>query len=85
MTQLALELPESIFSALRLAPVDFVREMRVAAAVQWYAEQRVSQEKAALIAGQSRVEFIDELRRRKVAAIQLDTSELDAEHHVTRS
>jgi predicted HTH domain antitoxin len=79
MTQLALELPESIFSALRLAPVDFVREMRVAAAVQWYAEQRVSQEKAALIAGQSRVEFIDELRRRKVAAIQLDTSELDAE------
>jgi predicted HTH domain antitoxin len=79
MTQLALELPESIFSALRLAPVDFVREMRVAAAVQWYAEQRVSQEKAALIAGQSRVEFIDELRRRKVAAIQLDASELDAE------
>jgi predicted HTH domain antitoxin len=79
MTQLALELPESIFSALRLAPVDFVREMRVAAAVQWYAEQRVSQEKAALIAGQSRVEFIDELRRRKVPAIQLDASELDAE------
>ena len=79
MTQLAIELPENIFSALRLSPLAFVREMRVAAAVQWYADQRVSQEKAAEIAGQSRVDFIDELRRRKVPAIQLDISELDAE------
>ncbi len=79
MTQLAIEVPENIFSALRLPPVEFAREMRIAAAVQWYAEQRVSQEKAAEIAGQSRVEFIDELRRRRVPAIQLDLTELDAE------
>lgn len=79
MTQLALELPDNIFSALRMSPAVFVREMRVAAAVQWYAEQRISQEKAAEIAGQSRVAFIDELRLRKVPAIQMDASELDAE------
>lgn len=79
MTQLALVLPDNIFSSLRMAPTDFVREMRVAAAVQWYAEQRISQEKAAEIAGQSRTEFIDELRLRKVPAIQLDATELDAE------
>ena len=79
MTQLALELPDHVFSALRMSPVAFVREMRVAAAVQWYAEQRISQEKAAEIAGQTRVAFIDELRRRQVPAIQLDNTELDAE------
>lgn len=79
MTQLALELPDNIFSALRMSPTVFVREMRVAAAVQWYAEQRISQEKAAEIAGLSRVAFIDELRRRNVPAIQLDAAELDAE------
>jgi predicted HTH domain antitoxin len=79
MTQLALELPDNIFSSLRMSPAAFVREMRIAAAVQWYAEQRISQEKAAEIAGQSRTTFIDELHRRNVAAIQLDAAELDAE------
>lgn len=79
MTQLAIEVPENIFSTLRLPPAEFAREMRIAAAVQWYAEQRVSQEKAAEIAGQSRVEFIDELRRRRIPAIQVDLAELDAE------
>lgn len=79
MTQLSLVLPDNIFSSLRMTPTAFVREMRVAAAVQWYAEQRISQEKAAEIAGQSRIAFIDELRLRKVPAIQLDATELDAE------
>lgn len=79
MTQLAFELPDNIFSSLRMSPIAFVKEMRVAAAVQWYAEQRMSQEKAAEIAGQSRAAFIDELRRRNVPAIQLDAAELDAE------
>ena len=72
MTQLAMDLPEDVFSALRLAPREFAGEMRIAAAVQWYGERRVSQGKAAEIA------FIDELRRRHVSAIQIDISELDA-------
>lgn len=79
MTHLDLELPENIFSALRMPPAKFAREMRIAAAVQWYAERRISQEKAAEIAGQSRAQFIEELRQRKVPAIQLDEDELDAE------
>lgn len=79
MTQLAMDLPEEIFSALRLAPREFVCEMRIAAAVQWYGERRLSQAKAAEIAGISRSLFMDELRRRRVPAIQIDVSELDAE------
>jgi predicted HTH domain antitoxin len=79
MTQLAMDLPENVFSALRLAPREFVNEMRIAAAIQWYGEQRVSQGKAAEIAGISRIAFVDELRRRHVSAIQIDATELDAE------
>lgn len=79
MTQLAIDLPEGVFSALRLAPREFANEMRVAAAVQWYGERRVSQGKAAEIAGISRVAFVDELLRRHVPAIQIDAEELDAE------
>ena len=79
MTQLAIDLPEGVFSSLRLAPADFASEMRTAAAVQWYAERRISQGKAAEIAGLTRIGFIEELRRRKVPAIQLDAAELDAE------
>lgn len=79
MTQLAMDLPEEVFSALRLAPREFANEMRVAAAVQWYAERRVSQGKAAEIAGISRIAFMDELRRRNVPAIQIDITELDTE------
>nr|VFJ74318.1 MAG: Predicted antitoxin, contains HTH domain [Candidatus Kentron sp. FW] len=77
--QLAIDLPDKVLSALRLAPVDLIPEMRIAAAIQWYAERRVSQQRAAEIAGLSHLEFIDELRRRKVPAIQTDPGELDAE------
>ena len=77
--EVAIDLPVDVFSSLRLAPKEFVREMRIAAAVQWHAEQRVSQGKAAMIADMPRAAFIDELRRRHVAAIQVDSSELEAE------
>lgn len=32
MTQLAMDLPENVFSALRMAPREFANEMRIAAA-----------------------------------------------------
>lgn len=79
MTEVAIELPEDVFSTLRMPPTEFVQEMRIAAAVQWYAERRISQEKAAEIAGQSRSRFIEELRLRKVPAIQLTEAELNNE------
>ncbi len=79
MTQIAVDIPENIFSALRLPPPAFAAEMRLAAAIQWYAERRISQEKAAEITGLDRWRFTDELRRRKVPAIQIDISDLDTE------
>lgn len=70
------ELPPSALSALRLSPVEFAREMRIAACVQWYAQGIVSQGKAAEIAGIPRGEFLDELFRRKVPACQVTLEEL---------
>lgn len=70
MTTLTIDMPQGAFSALRRSPPELAIEIRIAAAVQWYAEQVISQEKAAEIAGLSRTEFLDELRRRKVSAFQ---------------
>ena len=76
MTTVTIDLPEGAFSALRRSPTEFAREMRIAAAVQCYAEQVVSQEKAAEIAELSRAELIDELSRRKVPVFQATLDEL---------
>lgn len=76
MATLTIELPEGAFSALRRSPQEFAKEMRIAAAVQWYAQQQISQEKAAEIAGLSRMEFLDELFRRRVPACQVTLREL---------
>ena len=76
MATVTIELPDGAFSALRRSPEEFVKEMRIAAAVQWYAQQQISQEKAAEIAGLSRTEFLDELFRRRVPASQVTLQEL---------
>jgi predicted HTH domain antitoxin len=81
MTSITIDLPDSAFSVLCLSPAEFVREMRIAAAVQWYAQQQLSQEKAAELASLSRTEFIDELFRRRVPAIQVTVEELRPEIH----
>jgi predicted HTH domain antitoxin len=76
MATVTIELPDTVFSTLRRAPDEFVKEMRIEAATQWYAQQRISQEKGAEIAGLSRAEFIDELARRRIPVIQVTFEEL---------
>lgn len=81
MQNLTIRLPDNAFSALRLSPTEFIQEMRIAAAVQWYAQQEVTQGKAAELAGLSRTDFLAELFRRKVPAIQVTLDELEQEIH----
>lgn len=81
MTQIVMEFEPSAFSALRLGPKQFGEELKLAAIVQWYAEQRISQAKAAEMLGMSRSRFLDELLRRKVPAIQVSAEELEQEVH----
>lgn len=76
MTTLAVELPESVFSALRRSPQEFVQEMRLAAAVKWYEIGQLSQGKAAEVAGLTRAEFIEALSRFHVSPFQYTAEEL---------
>ena len=60
MTTISLNFDSSAFGALRLAPDEFAREMRIAAAVQWYSQGIVSQGKAAELADLTRADFLNE-------------------------
>ena len=74
-----LDLPEGAFSCLGTSPERFVQELRLAAAAKWYELGRLSQSKAAEIAGVSRQEFIDALGRLGVSPFQETSAQLEAE------
>jgi predicted HTH domain antitoxin len=77
--KLTLDLPENAFSALRMSPAGFGTELRLAACVKWYELGRLSQAKAAEIAGLSRADFIDALRTYQVPAVQVENGQLREE------
>jgi predicted HTH domain antitoxin len=79
MPTIIFDVPEGALSALRLSPSEFVREMRMAAALLWYSHGELSQSKAAEIAGTTRAEFIDELAHRRIPVVQVTAEELQEE------
>lgn len=81
MVHIAFDIQEGALSSVRQDPQTFTRELRIAAAVKWYEMQRVSQGRAAEIAGLSRSEFIDALGRYGISPFQQTADELvqDAE------
>ncbi|MBE9216266.1 MAG: UPF0175 family protein [Richelia sp. RM2_1_2] len=79
MTNVNIDLPEEVFSTRRLTPDDFVRDMRLAAAIYWYQKGEVSQEKAAQIAGLNRRDFLATLAREQVDVFVVDMNDLQRE------
>jgi predicted HTH domain antitoxin len=79
MTTLTMQLPEDIFSTLRRSPDEFVQELRIAAAIHWYQRARISQEKAAQIAGLHRNDFLRMLAREEVDVFTVDFDDLARE------
>lgn len=79
MTIISIELPQTVFSAIRKNPDEFIREMRIAVAIKWYELGEVSQGKSAEIAGLTRTEFINALSRYRVDFMQYSAEELAEE------
>lgn len=77
MTLVQVDFDSDVFATLRQSPDEVAREMRLAAAVVWYAQGRVSQGRAAELAGVSRAEFLDALSQCGVSASQETLQDLD--------
>jgi predicted HTH domain antitoxin len=76
MVDVHFQVPESLLGALRQDAAGFGRELRLAAAVKWYEQRRISQGRAAEVAGLSRDEFIEALGRYGVSPFQYDADEV---------
>jgi len=81
MARITFDVSENALSALRLAPNEIVREVRIAAALFWYSRGEISQSIGAAIANVSRAEFIDELAHRRIPVVQVTAEELQDEIH----
>jgi predicted HTH domain antitoxin len=79
MPTVAFDLPPEIFAAVRRSPEEFAREMRLAAAMRWYARGEISQERAADLAGISRAEFLQALAREKIDVFVVNAQDLQRE------
>jgi predicted HTH domain antitoxin len=79
MAKVTLDLPEGVFSALRQSPEEFSRELRLAAAIHWYQQGKMSQEKAASVAGLDRTDFLLALAREGIDVFAVDIDDLKRE------
>jgi predicted HTH domain antitoxin len=77
MTLVTVEFDTDVFATLRKSPEEVARDMRLAAAVVWYAKGSVSQGRAAELAGVSRAAFLDALSESGVSACQETLEDLD--------
>jgi predicted HTH domain antitoxin len=79
MVQVVLNFSEEVFSARRKSPQEFGEEMRLAAAIFWYQQGEVSQEKAAQISGLNRRDFLEVLAQHKIDVFRVDFDDLEQE------
>ena len=79
MTELSIAVPESLFAALRKAPHEVAREIRIAASIHWYQQAVISMERAAEFAEMSRAEFLSELANRHVDVFVVEDDDLARE------
>jgi predicted HTH domain antitoxin len=77
MAQVTVNVPEDFLGDRNVE--DFATQMKLAAAIYWYARSELSMGKAAALAGMSRRDFIDLLAREKIDVFQVDFDDLERE------
>lgn len=80
--KITLDFPENAFATFRQTPSEFMDELKLAATIKWYEMGRLSQARAAELAGISRHDFLDALLRYQVPAIQTTPEDLEQELRV---
>ena len=76
MTRVQVHFETDVCAALGKTPEEVSEELKVAAAIFWYARGQVSQGKAAEIAGMSRAAFLDALAEVGVPACQEEIDDI---------
>lgn len=76
MTTVQVRFETDILKTLRRSPEELAEDLRLAAAIHWYALGMISQGKGAEIAGLSRSDFIQALSQRGVSPIQETIEEI---------
>jgi len=79
MSQIAIDLPDDVFSARKQPPREFAKELRLAAAIHWYGRGEISMEKGAMIAGLDRADFLAALAAEQVDVFEIDLVSLQEE------
>lgn len=79
MAMMTIEVPDKLLAELKRSPEEVSRDVRLAAAIEWFRRGLVSQGKAAELAGVARADFIDELAARRIPVVAVDLNELRAE------
>lgn len=79
MATVTLELPDEVYEALRRSPSEVQKDLRLAAAIRWYSQGLISQERAAMVAGLDRTDFLMSLAREGVDAFAVDIDQLARE------
>jgi predicted HTH domain antitoxin len=77
--KLLVEVPEEVLASLQQDEAGLARELRLAAAVKWYELGKLSQDRAADLAGLSRSEFLMALARFGVSPFQEEPDDLRPE------
>lgn len=79
MATLMIEVPDELYETLRRSPTEVQKDVRLAAAIRWYSQGLVSQERAAAIAGLDRTDFLVTLAREGVDSFHVDLDQLARE------
>jgi predicted HTH domain antitoxin len=79
MSQVVIEVPDDLFLVLREQPGEFAQAARLAVAIYYLREKRLSLGQAARLAGLTRPDFLDALAAHGLPAFDLTAADAIAE------
>ena len=79
MQELTLTYPENLSAAVETTPKEFEAQVRLMAALKMFELGKLSSGKAAILAGLSRVEFLETCGRYRVSVFNYPPEEVEAE------